>query len=212
MATTIDQPVVHGYSGPFGWPQIATVGQTITGPGQRFALPRHVWLLNQFTFHYRSDYSHVGPIVRGEVYAWDGAKAMGPGVWESLPQQVLDTTFGRPVTFQTGAIALRPGQPYVLFVSISKDYARNVAEVPAGVNDYSSWGTASAELNGDVDPYPGGDYVFLDNGADWGAWTSQDWGSHAPYVYDMYFSASFTRLCALRHPVSWLTSSRRRRS
>jgi hypothetical protein len=46
-------------------------------------------VLDEFTFLYESDFSLVGPILRAEVYAWDGAKATGAGIWESAPRKVL---------------------------------------------------------------------------------------------------------------------------
>lgn len=115
MATTVDQPIVSGYAGPFGWPRYATVGQTIT-------VPRTDSVLDEFTFYYQSDFKD-GPIVRGDVYAWDGAKATGAGLWESAPRQFITArNTPTPVTFQTGGVALTPNERYVLFVSLSKDY------------------------------------------------------------------------------------------
>jgi hypothetical protein len=213
VATTIDQPVVGGYAGPFGWPRIATVGQTITVPSTDNGL-------TEFTFNYASDSSGGGPIVRGEVYEWDGTKATGPGLWENPPRQLVRTTYPTPVTFQTGGIPLSLNGNYVLFVSISKDYDQNVAEVEEGLNDYSSWGVASPYDTGGVDPYPGGDYVTLDNEGNFAAWTNQAWTSYAAYHHDMNFSASFTTIgsrsgCGAgvlgAAAAAWLTTRRARR-
>jgi hypothetical protein len=41
---------------------------------------------------------------------------------------------------------------YVLFVSISKDYDQNGAEVEEGLNDYSSWAVANPCDAGGADP------------------------------------------------------------
>jgi hypothetical protein len=43
---------------------------------------------------------------------------------------------------------------------------------------------------GGSDPYPGGDFFFLNNGGDTSQWTTTTWGSEAPL--DLAFKASFS--------------------
>jgi hypothetical protein len=113
-------------------------------------------------------------LFRGEVYAWDGTKATGSALFESQQR----TTSGlqvQDITFDTGAIPLTPGSQYVLFFSAAKDF-----EVSAGTGRFRS--------RTDDTVYPGGKFVFLNNGTDESLWTSSAW-SNLPQ--DLQFRVRF---------------------
>src|ERR1017187_2040476 len=99
------------YFADFGVPTTATYGQTITiGPGSK--------VVSSFAF----EIGHCNATInfRGEIYAWYGAKATGPSLFESpVMTQGISDSF-QLVTFDTGALTLTPGV-YVLFASTSKD-------------------------------------------------------------------------------------------
>ncbi len=152
---------------PFGNPNTATYGQTITAPAGGATL-------TDFTFYMKVPSSCV---FRGEVYAWDGTKATGAALWEGAPTTTNDTAFN-PVTFNTGGVALTGGQQYVLFASVSKDPATG-----SGI-----WGFILA------DAYPGGDFVFMNNGYDPSQWTASTWdgfpGTDLAFKVDFVSSAA----------------------
>jgi hypothetical protein len=120
---------------------------------------------------------------RGEVYRWDPTSGnhdpagspptsgnatcpLGPGptclappaaVDKSGPMHTTsyDSTAGtyEPITFNTGGIALTPGAQYVLFFTISKDYAANAPT--AGIPGFVAFTP--------TDTYSTGDWVYINN-------------------------------------------------
>jgi hypothetical protein len=151
----------------FGYPDSATYGQTVTATSQSN-------VLNSFAFEMsvRSSLSF-----RGEVFAWDGTKATGSALFESAVKHTTSSAF-QLVTFDTGGLHLQSGQQYVLFASISKDYAANLN------SDSGSWGTQF------TDTYSGGQFVYLNNGGNASAWTSDAW-STIDIGSDAAFTAEF---------------------
>ena len=145
------------YVYPFGCPDTTTYGQVITAP--------NVNTLNKFSFWWATSPGSSGSmVVRGEVYAWDGQKATGNALWESRPKTISygDSNFHKQI-FRTGPLPLTPGAQYVLFASTAKDYAECT-------NDYELlW----AEV--DDTTYPGGTFVYQNNGGDSSQWTTQPW-------------------------------------
>ncbi len=69
-----------------------------------------------------------------------------------------DNTFHKQ-TFSTGALPLTPGAKYVLFASVTKDYAQCTS------NDALMWGSV------DDKSYRGGTFVYLNNASDKTQWT-----------------------------------------
>ena len=138
------------YFADFGVPVTATYGQTITiAPGSA--------VVSSFAFEI--GYCNATITFRGEIYAWDGAKATGPSLFESpVMTQGASDSF-QLVTFNTGALTLTPGV-YVLFATTSKDQL-----------------TASKCRSGNVPDatYPGGNQVYLNNRADTSQWTTVPW-------------------------------------
>lgn len=102
--------------GPFGVPDTATYGQTIT-------IPAGMTQLTSFGFKMQNVPSTV--VFRGEVYLWDDAnnRATGPALYESA---VRSTTGATPqlITFSPpGGVTVVPGQKYVIFATTSRDQA-----------------------------------------------------------------------------------------
>ena len=146
-----------------------TYGQVITAPANNDTK------LNSFTFFMNISGTVV---VRGEVYAWDGQKATGPNLFESAPQTVSDTGGFKEVTFDTGGVQLVRGQQYVLFATISKDYA-------------SSSGTGNWQAVEAGDAYPGGDFVYMNNLSSFDQLLTEPWEVWAP-GFDLAFKAVFS--------------------
>jgi hypothetical protein len=144
----------------FGCPNTTTYGQTITIPANRH-------FMNKIVFSWINFTSGGSMVVRGEVYAWDGEKATGSALWESNPRTISygDSSFHR-IHFDTGVLAVTPGQQYVVFASIDKDFEQCT-------NDYElGWGLVTS---GDV--YPGGGFVYQNNGGDESQWTTTPWNT-----------------------------------
>ena len=147
----------------FGDPNTATYGQTITAPAGGA-------VLTDFTFYMKVPSTCV---FRGEVYAWDGSKAVGSALWEGAPTTTNDAAFN-PVTFNPGGIVLSGGQQYVLFASVSKD--------PGSGSGF--WGYMWSST------YSGGGFVFMNNGHDPTQWTTTNWDQGYSFG-DLAFKVSF---------------------
>jgi len=171
-AANID--TITGWNGsaaisPFGYPDTATYGQTITvaNDGQT--------QLDSFSFEMNLP---NGVQFRGYVYAWDGSKATGTQLFQSGLTTAPGSGFDK-ITFNTGGIQLVAGQQYVLFASISQDYALNVSQ-GSGV-----WGWYA-----DSNTYSGGSFVFVNNAGNTAAWTSGPWDNFV--TGDLAFQANFS--------------------
>jgi hypothetical protein len=161
----------------FGSPNTATYGQEVT-------VPQTDTVLDSFTFYMRSEGESPAVITfRGEVYAWDGAKATGPNLWESTPRTLTLSSSFTTVTFNTGGVRLAAGQRYVLFASVSKDYEQNV---PGNV---ASWGWMATN-----NVYSGGGFVFFNDSGDESLWTTSPWERLSFFLGldDLAFKATFS--------------------
>jgi hypothetical protein len=157
---------------PFGCPDSTVYGQTITIPADKH-------FLNSFEFDWIN--LDTGSFVaRGEVYAWDGTEATGSALWEGAPRTFAfnDAVYHR-VHFNTGVLAVTPGQQYVIFASIDKDYEQCMNNYEVG------WGFIPT---GDV--YPGGGFVFQNNEGNENNWTTVPWSSFGGE--DLAFRANLT--------------------
>jgi hypothetical protein len=156
----------------WGCPDTSTYGQTIT-------IPANKHFMNSFEFDWIN--LNTGSLVaRGEVYAWDGQKATGTALWEGVPRTFSynDFAFHR-VHFNTGVLAVTPGQQYVIFVSIDKDYEQCT-------NNYEfAWGLVTS---GDV--YTGGGFVYQNNTGNENNWTTVPWNTFGGE--DVAFRAELT--------------------
>ena len=148
---------------PFGVPDTTNYGQVVTAPEAT---------MNSFTFRVLVPSTVV---IRGEVYAWDGAKATGPALYESAAR-TTSSAAAQDITFDTGAIPVTPGAQYVLFITAAKDF-----EVSTGQGSVRRTpGTA----------YAGGSAVYLNSGTNEAQWTTAPWS--IVNVFDFQFRARFS--------------------
>lgn len=161
--------------GPFGYPNTSTYGQTVTAPATDTQL-------TSFSF-YMSLPSAL--LFRGEVYAWDDTNrdVTGPALYESPPMHTASTGVLQAVTFQTGGVKLTAGAKYILFATISKDYA---ADVSGG---WGTWGFVGTNA------YPGGGFFFNNDGGDPSQWATSTWhGTSSDFAFKADFSPADTDL------------------
>jgi hypothetical protein len=152
-----------------GHQQTPTYGQLITAPADDTQLDSFTFLMNI-----------TGTVVvHGEVYAWDGEKATGPNLFESAPQTVSNTSGFEEVTFDTGGVQLVPGQQYVLFATISKDYASS--------DGFGDWQAVRSS-----DAYPGGRFVFMNNYSSFDQLFTEPWVGNWCGNCDLAFKAVFS--------------------
>lgn len=148
-----------GYVHEFGHPNSATYGQVITAPA---GLTKLRW----FTFYVAADVGTGTLRFRGEVYGWNGSMATEE-VWESKRKD-RDFTAGDPefypVKVKSRGATLVPGQQYVIFLTVSKDYE----STDPGLQ--TRWAARFS------DALPGGDAVFINNGGAESMWTTSPWG------------------------------------
>lgn len=159
-AEVIDNTVINDAFAPFGSPETATYGQTIT-VGQDN-------VLNSFSlFLYGGN--GEGPLdFRGYVGLWDGEKAANILYSSDVRTIGADGAFTE-FEFITGALSLNSGSQYVLFISISE-----LPPQPA----------ATFVMPGTGDSYAGGQFVFDDSRFDFASLTSTAWDCPAPSCND----------------------------
>ena len=165
----------------FGVPNTATYGQTVT-VGERSRS------LSGFSFQVQL--TSGGPTtMRGLVYAWDDVnqRATGPALFQSAPVVVSNAAFTSYSFTLPSPLSVTPGQKLVLFATTSLD---------AQTNGVSRWGTLTNDTS-----YPGGRFVFMNNGTDSSRWTTSNWS----YInQDLAFTATFDDIGAT--PVPTLSS------
>lgn len=152
----------------FGSPDTATYGQTVTTPGVDN-------VLNSFSFILGPSLLNGDPITfQGYVAQWDGAKAAGPMLYTSA-NQTYSGGGSQTYSFNTGSLALTPNQKYVLFINASSNFPTP-----------GTTGQAIVSTN----PYAGGEFVYLNNGGDFGLLTTNGWNTFPNS--DVAFTASFS--------------------
>jgi hypothetical protein len=152
----------------FGNPNTATYGQTVTVPsGESF--------LGSFSFQI-NDRGSVFPF-QAAVFAWDSVNSMatGPALFFSTPVTTTGANAYVRFTF-TPNVPVVAGQQYVLMATTS-----NNQTPPTGVA--TRWGALTNDTT-----YPGGRFVFINNGTNTAAWTTQTWSNIAE---DLAFTAVF---------------------
>lgn len=183
-ASTID--TLSGWNGSdaiiwFGEPDTATYGQTVTVGADN--------VLDSWTFLLRQDSTDPGNF-QGYVMAWDTAntRATGGVLWSSGVMSTTGTGGFETFVFNTGGVALSSGQRYVLFVNSS--------------NNFDGFGDALALASrADSDAYAGGAFVFLNNGSNFGALTTDTWTTNWEGPgYDTAFIAEFSPGQAVPEP------------
>lgn len=171
------------YVVPFGKPDTATYGQTVTVLAEA---PR----LDSFTFYIDGPAEQV---FRGYVYAWDGSKLTGPALYTSPDRTLAGTPGFEAITFETGGLELTPGSRYALFASVSEVYARTQGT--------SHWGYIR-----DRNTYPGGNFIYDNNGGDFGRLSSSTWDATdaSEFWGDLAFQARFS---AVPEPATVVSAS-----
>lgn len=147
--------------------------------GQTFVAPAGSPVMQDFSFWVRHEVGNGngGPtILQGFVMSWDGTKA-GSSLFASSPYTVTQSASFEKVTFNVGNVALTPGSSYVAFLSAS-----NVFD---GLFDGARVGFVN------TNPYANGLFVYNDNGSDFGALATTNWGVLSP-AYDLAFEMHFT--------------------
>jgi hypothetical protein len=155
---TVDDWNRSGGVSHFGRGSTPTYGQVIT-------IPEGMTRLTRFNFYLTDGGGYMGSLVlRGEVYAWDGSKPTGPPLWEGKPRTVDAESFYRRKQFRPHGVGeLHPGEQYVIFASVSKDYEECTDDYPL------TWGSVPDST------YSDGTFVFINDGGDESRWTSEEW-------------------------------------
>lgn len=139
----------------FGYTNTATYGQTITVPDGVDGVA---------SFSFVMDLPEA-LVFRGVLRAWESGRATGPELYVSEPRSTAGD--GPEVVTFTADMDLEPGL-YVIYATISYDYATN-AEIEGPTQ--GAWRTTSS----DEDAYPDGATVYLNNGGDLDALTTEAW-------------------------------------
>ncbi len=162
-------PAWNGTSSLNSWgePNTATYAQTITAP----STPN----LTSFTF-YLAQINGVAPSFQAHVYAWDNlnGRATGSALFSSAIMVAPVSSSFTPVTINTGATQLTPGQTYVLLLT--------TAGLPNPAAGAYKWGYTQ------TNSYTGGGAAFNNNGDNLGQLTVGGWVTG---INDFAFIAMF---------------------
>jgi hypothetical protein len=163
-----------GGSTVFSWgkPDTQTYGQTVTAVNS-YLDSFSFWLQGGSALQYRA-----------YVFAWDNlnVRATGTAIFTSAITAAPGGTGSQRVNVNTGGVAVNSGNPYVLFLSTS-----GLAGSGAIAWDYSTGNT-----------YNGGAFVFINNGENTGAWTTQTWTTNwSGTGRDLRFEATFSEGAAV---------------
>lgn len=157
-----------GGSSIYSWgkPDTQTYGQTVTAIGSS---------LNSFSF-WLGGGSNLA--FQAHVFAWDAGltRATGTSLFSSAVLNAPGGAGFQQVTINTGGLSVSVGAMYVMFLSTSG--------VPGS-------GSIGWEAN-DGNAYADGAFVFINNGENQAAWTTQTWETNwmAP-GRDLRFAATF---------------------
>jgi len=167
----------------FGEPDTATYGQTFIAPGGN---------LNSFTFYVNDNLDPDFVEFKAYVMAWDVGTQMvtGPILFQS---GALSTTNNggadgfETFTVNTGGVALTTGNSYAAFFSVSDLFDGSLGT--------SNWGIIYP-----ADIYAGGQFVFYNNGNNFGLLTAGAWDTFGPA--DLAFQMSFGDTQAVPEPAT----------
>ena len=142
----------------FGCPNSTVYGTTVTIPAKKHHITKASFPMN--------DGGATGSMqARGEIYAWDGSKATGTAIAETAPQTIdLQNADWNLISFKFKGKKVKPGQQYVIFASIDKEFEQCT-------NYAVAWGGA------DGSAYPDGFFVYQNNGGDESQWTGGAWST-----------------------------------
>jgi PEP-CTERM motif len=156
---------------PFGDPNTATYGQTFVPSGADT-------FLDSFSLYLRNRSSGAGTLdLRGYIGDWNGSRPNNI-LYESATQTMNSNGTLQEFAFDPN-IVLTSGQTYVAFLSIS-----NLPDQPTSRFFMPSTGN-------DLTLTPG-NFVFLNNGQNFGLLTTQDWSNLGDNSTDVWFKASLT--------------------
>jgi hypothetical protein len=170
-----------------GTDYIFSFGETDTATyGQTFTVTAPETVLESFTFYLDDILDSIDPDVvdfEAYVYAWDGNSATGSALFSSGPYATTNNGGAggfEQITINTGGLSLTAGSQYVAFF--------NTSNLFDGENGGSHWGAT-----GGADTYSGGAFVFLNNGSNFGALTTDNWttdwlGTGSDLAFTMTFS------------------------
>ncbi|MBG1265378.1 PEP-CTERM sorting domain-containing protein [Nostoc sp. WHI] len=170
----------------FGEFDTATYGQTFTVGSDN--------ILNDFTF-FLNDFDRQSDVVDFAAYVaeWDGSKATGSILYQSVPQSTTNAPGFEQFTFNTGGIGLTSGKQYVAFLSASNFFD--------GTSGLAGLGAILFQ-----DVYSGGDFVFYNNGSDFSLLTQNAWdGGVGNGFGESAFKASFSqKIASVPEPTTML--------
>ncbi|MGO4476381.1 PEP-CTERM sorting domain-containing protein [Massilia sp. 2TAF26] len=165
-ASVIDNTSIVSSISPFGYPDTATYGQTFTVGADN--------VLNSFSMYLYGNNQSLD--FRGYVAGWDGSKATSI-LYTSPTRSVTPGQGLMEFSFDTGSLSLTAGQKYVMFLSVSD----------LGTQEYSTYNMPATNNS-----YAGGDFVYFNNGLDFGALTTQAWECRECGFGDVAFKAAFS--------------------
>jgi hypothetical protein len=166
-ASVIDNTAITDFVWPFGSPNTATYGQTIT------VEPDSV--LSSFTLYLNSTPYLNNLDLRGYVASWDGEKAAAI-LYTSDTRRATARDGLLAFTFDTGALSLAPGGKFALLLSVS---------------GLGNQGVVQYAMPTTGETYAGGDVVYANNGSDLAALTAEAWNCPECGMGDAAFKASF---------------------
>lgn len=169
--------------GTFGQPNTATYGQTITVGGDT--------LLTDFSFRVRTTQGTT----RFAAYVMQWNSGLNRATGSILFDSGLMTNVAGP-SFNTISAApninLVSGLQYVLFLSISNFFD--------GTDDFAAWGQTQSS-----NTYSGGEFVFMNNGNNFGQLTSSSWNSGFLGIgSDLAFTANLQAVQAVPVPAGFV--------
>jgi hypothetical protein len=179
---------VQSWGKDAGTPNTQTYGQTITTPTDNILTSFSFWLGRTSTNF--PDPANPSLSFMAYVYEWsDGmSHAVGPALYTSgvYTHDATPATPFTKYTFNTGGLPLTFGSVYAFFLSTSG---------LAGTG-HIMWEAATG------DNYAGGHFIFINNGENTGAWTSDPWGSG--FASDLHFEANFVGSTTVPEPSTWV--------
>jgi len=153
---------------PLGNPNTATYGETFSAPTNGDVN------LQDFGFYMGNPFVAGNILLRAYIATWTGTNA-GTLLFTS-PNFDFANTGDDHLTFSTSGLTLTPGASYVAFLSVSELYGQSSGQA------YISSGDPTI---------PGGNFVYYNNGGDFGALFNSTWDATG-LKPDWAFNATFT--------------------
>jgi len=151
----------YSYIYPFGQPETRTYGQTFIAPAEN--------VLTDFSFWLASDYLSVEDF-KGYVMGWDGHEVTGTVLFGSDARTLAEGSDWTQFLFETGGLALTPGDAYVLMLSCPIDDREGTGIMAVSYDELYADGDFVHDNNYSWDEL----YTQWDNdGESWG-WTGYD--------------------------------------